>query len=326
MKNILLTGGAGYIGSHITEILIKKNYKVVITDNLSTGFKRLINKNSKFYKIDITNYKGLKKIILNNKIDTVVHLAASLSINDSKKDPKLFYKNNVLGTKILLKACKNSVVKNFIFSSTAAVYKDTNKKVNENSTIKPKSVYGKTKKIAENLIIKELKKININYAIVRYFNVVGASSSNKIGPIKKNDTLFKNLSISFLKKKIYMQIYGNKLKTKDGTCVRDYIHVSDLSNAHIQILKKIEQTKKSVILNCGYSKGISVLEVIKSFEQFTKEKIIIQYKKRRPGDLIFSIADNSKLKRFIKWAPKYNNLKKMIKSSIDWEKKLKKIS
>ena len=123
-----------------------------------------------------------------------------------------------------------------------------------------------------------------------------------------------------------MQIYGNKLKTKDGTCVRDYIHVSDLSNAHIQILKKIEQTKKSVILNCGYSKGISVLEVIKSFEQFTKEKIIIQYKKRRPGDLIFSIADNSKLKRFIKWAPKYNNLKKMIKSSIDWEKKLKKIS
>lgn len=322
MKNILVTGGAGYIGSHIAEILLKKKFNVFIVDNLSTGYKKLINKRSKFYKIDITNFKKLKKIIDINKIDTVIHLAASISINNSQKNPKLFHKNNVVGTKILVKSCKNSHVKNFIFSSTAAVYKDTTKKVKESAPIKPKSIYGKTKIIAEKIIIKEFKKQKINYAILRYFNVVGASSNNKIGPLKKNDTLFKNLAMSLFKKKPLMLIYGNKFNTKDGTCVRDYIHVSDLSNLHFLILKKIEKIKKSVILNCGYGSGISVLKAVNSFIKFSKKKVIIQYKNKRPGDLASSTANNQKLKKFISWKPKYNNLKKIVLSCIKWEKKL----
>jgi len=325
MKNILVTGGAGYIGSHIVEILLKKKLNIFVVDNLLTGFKKLIHKRSKFYKIDITNYRNIKKIIDQKKIDTIFHLAASISINDSQKNPKIFYKNNVVGTKCLIKACKGSSVKNFIFSSTAAVYGDTLKKVSEKSILKPKSVYGKTKKIAEKYIAKELKKQKINYAILRYFNVVGASTSNKIGPIKKNDTLFKNLSMEVLKKKPIMKIYGDKFKTRDGTCVRDYIHVSDLSSAHVQILEKIEKTNKSVIINCGYGEGVSVLRVISSFIKSSKKIAKVAIEKKRHGDLASSIADNKKLKKFIKWKPKYKNLNKIVMSCLRWENKLNKL-
>ena len=322
MKKILITGGAGYIGSHISELLIKNKIKPIVVDNLKTGFKILINKDSKFYKLNILDTKKLKKIILNEEIDSVIHLAASISINESNKHPKIFEKNNIVGTKSLINACKKTKVKNLIFSSTAAVYRDTNNKVSEKSKIKPKSVYGKTKIAAEKILIKELNKQKINYAILRYFNVVGASPSGKIGPIKKNDTLFKNLSMSLFKKKPTMNIYGNKFKTKDGTCVRDFIHVSDLAEAHIQILKKIEKLNKSIILNYGYGKGISVLKVIQSFIKISNKKIKICIKKKRSGDLATSVANNKKIKNFISWSPKNSSLKVMVKSCIKWERKL----
>ena len=324
MKNILITGGAGYIGSHVVENLIKRKKKVLIVDNLCAGYKKLINKKAKFYKSDINNLKIIKKIIKKNKIDSVIHLAASISVTDSKKDYKLFYKNNVEGTSNLIKACKDSLVKNFVFSSTAAIYKSSNKKVTELSKIKPKSVYGITKLKAEKIIIKDLKKLKINYAILRYFNVVGASPSKKIGPLKKNDTLFKNISIAMLKNKTDIKIYGNNFNTKDGTCIRDYIHVSDLSEIHIQILKKIEEAKKSVILNCGYGKGVSVKEVVDKFIKISKKKdVSVAILKKRPADIESSIANNNNLKNFIKWKPKYNRLYFLIKSSLDWERKLK---
>jgi len=284
IKNILITGGAGYIGSHIAEVLTKNKKKIFIVDNLETGYIRLINKKAKFYNTDINNFKKLKKIIEKNKIDTVIHLAASISINESKKNPKKFYKNNVVGTSVLVKACQNTLVKNFIFSSTAAVYKDTNKKVNEMSKIKPKSIYGKTKKKAEDIIINNFKNKKINYAILRYFNVVGASNSQIIGPIKKNDTLFKNLSMTVIKKNPIIRVYGSNYKTKDGSCVRDYIHVSDLTDIHYKVLKKINKTKKSIILNCGYGKGVSVIQAAKEFIKYSKKKIKLVNKKRKPDN------------------------------------------
>ena len=323
MKNILITGGAGYIGSHVIEKLIKRKKKVFIVDNLSSGYKKLINKKAKFYKSDINHLKIIKKIIKKNKIDAVIHLAASISVTDSKKDYKLFYKNNVEGTSNLIKACKDSLVKNFVFSSTAAVYKSSNKKVTELSKIKPKSVYGITKLKAEKIIIKSLKKLKINYAILRYFNVVGASPSKKIGPLKKNDTLFKNISIAMFKKKTDIKIYGNNFNTKDGTCIRDYIHVSDLSEIHIQILKKIEEAKKSVILNCGYGKGVSVKQVADEFMKISKKEVSVTILKKRPADIESSIANNNNLKNFIKWKPKYDNLSLIIKGCLAWEKIIK---
>jgi len=251
MKNILITGGAGYIGSHVSEVLIKNRKKLFIVDNLSTGFKKLLNKKAFFYNLNILETSKLKKIIVENKIDTIIHLAASLSIGIGEREPKFYYKNNVLGTKSLLMACNNSLVKNFIFSSTAAIYKDKQKIVNEKSKIDPLSVYGKTKLLAEKLIITNCKKAKINYAILRYFNVCGASPSGKIGIVSKGDHLFKNLSAAVMKKKPIIKIYGNDYNTPDGTAIRDFIHVSDLSEIHYLVLKMITKSKKSKILNCG---------------------------------------------------------------------------
>ena len=321
MKNILITGGAGYIGSHVIEKLIKRKKRVFIVDNLVTGYKKLINKKAKFYKLNILKTKKLRNIILKNKINSVIHLAASLSIGIGEKFPKRYFKNNVIGTQSLLNACKLTGVKNFIFSSTAAVYKDGLYKVTEKSKIKPKSVYGKTKLKAENIIIKNCKKYKINYGILRYFNVVGASPSGNIGLINKGDHLFKNFSMEILKKKPIFKVYGQNYKTPDKTTIRDYVHVSDLAEIHIKVLDKISLIKKSVILNCGYGKGISVMKVVKEFKTQSKNKVNILIQDRRAGDMEKTVAENKKLLKFIKWKPKFNKLNFLVKNSIKWEKK-----
>jgi len=324
VKNVLITGGAGYIGSHVTETLLKKNKKVFLVDNLSTGHKKLINKKAKFFKLDIANKRGIKKIIEKYKIDSIIHLAAHLIIGEGQKKPKKYYKNNVLGTKKLLEACKNSMVKNFIFSSTAAIYKEGQYKVSENSIIKPKSVYGKTKIKAERLIVSYAKKNKINYGILRYFNIAGASPSGKIGLInKKSDHLFKNFSSEIMKKRPKLKIYGSDYNTTDGSCIRDFIHVSDIAQIHYLILEKINKLKISKILNCGYNKGSSVLEVAKEFQKQSLKKVNIVFTKRRKDDLIKIIATNNKLKNFVKWTPKFDNLSKIVKSCIIWERKIR---
>ena len=322
MINVLVTGGAGYIGSHIIEELVKLKKKVFILDNLSTGKRRLINKKAKFYLLDLGNSNKLKKIIRKNKIDSIIHLAALLDVNESQKKPKKYFKNNVIGTRNLLNACKNTSIRNFIFSSTAAVYKDGIYKVKELSEKKPKSNYGKTKLHAEKLVTNHLKKSKINYAILRYFNVCGSSKSNKFGQINSYDLLFKNLAKSVISKKPKINIYGADYKTKDGTCIRDFIHISDIADIHIKVLKKIDKQNKSIVLNCGYGSGKSVLDVIKEFEKSSRKKIEIIIKPRRKADLSQIISDNTKLKNFLKWKPKYNNLKLMVNSCIKWERKL----
>ena len=321
IKNILITGGAGYIGSHVAEILIKKKKNIFILDNLSTGSKKLINKKAKFYKVDILDIEKLKQIIINNKIDSIIHLAAVLSVGESEKKPKKYYKINVKGTETILKSLVKTNVKNIIFSSTCAVYKDGFTKVNETTKLKPTSIYGKTKLKGEKLIQSFCKKNNLNYGILRFFNVAGASSSGKIGQINKADQLFKNLSIEVKKKKPVFKIYGTNYKTKDGTCIRDYIHVSDIADIHYKVLKKIDKINQSKILNCGYAKGISVNEAVKEFSKYANKKLKIFKLLKRPGDMVKIIANNNKLKKFIKWAPKYNKLATIVKSCILWEKK-----
>jgi len=326
IKKILVTGGAGYIGSHVVEELVKKNFKVFIVDNLSNGYKKLINKKAKFYKIDIRNKKKISEIINLNKIDSIIHLAALLDVNESQFKPKKYYSNNVSGTINILKSIQNTSVKNFIFSSTAAVYKDGVYKVTEKSKLKPKSVYGKTKLKSEYLIKKYTSKEKINYAILRYFNIVGASPSNKIGQINKYDLLFKNLSLASLRKNPSINIYGNDYNTPDRTCIRDFIHVSDIADLHLKVLQKIDKINKSIILNCGYGVGKSVLDVVYSFIKISKKNIKIVYKKRRAADLSQIIANNKKLKNFIKWRPRFFNLDKIVQSCLKWEKKLNKKS
>ncbi len=321
VKNILITGGAGYIGSHISEILIKKKKKIFILDNLSTGHKRLINKKAKFIFGDITNRNLIKKTLKNYKIDSVIHLAAVLSVEESQKKPNKYKWINIEGTKRLLSSIKDSNVKNIIFSSTCAVYRDGLDRVSERSKLKPTSVYGKTKLKGEKLIKKLCKSKKMNYGILRFFNVAGASPTGKIGQINIGDQLFKNLSLELNKRYPVFKIYGDDYNTKDGTCIRDYIHVSDIAQIHYEVLKKINKINNSVIFNCGYSKGISVKEVIKAFKKNTRKKIIVKILKRRKGDMAKITANSSKLKKFISWKPKYDSLNKIVKSCLYWEKR-----
>ena len=323
MKNILVTGGAGYIGSHIVEQLIKRKKNVFIVDNLSTGYKRLIHKKAKFFLCDIKNFKRLDKIIKKNQITSVIHLAASLSVGESQKKPNKYYSNNFLGTKNIVRCCNQNKVKSLIFSSTCAVYKDKLRVVKENSKVNPKSVYGKTKLLAEKFIKKNLNKEITNYAILRYFNVAGASDNARIGQISRGDQLFKNLSIASIKIHPKVHIYGGNYKTKDGTCIRDYIHVSDIARIHILVLNKINSKKESITLNCGYGKGISVLEAVNEFQKQIGRKIDVKIKDRRKGDMQEIIANISDIKKFIKWRPKKNSLSYIVKSCLKWEKKIK---
>lgn len=323
--NILITGGAGYIGSHIVELLVKAKANIIIYDNLVTGFKKLVNKKAKFIKGDIKNLKKLREVIQKNKIVSIIHLAAYLNISESEKNKKKYYKNNIIGTLNLVKACKNSHVKTIIFSSSCSVYGSVKGSVNEKHSLSPQSYYAYTKLKGENILKKYAKSFKFNYGILRYFNVAGASNSGKIGQIEKSHgQLIKNLAIQSLKLIPKVNIYGKNYKTKDGTCVRDYIHVSDLADIHLKILKKITKTKNSLIINCGYGKGYSVKEIVDIFK-LLKKNVIVEYQKRRPGDISQIYADTKKIRKILNWQPKFNNIKKILLSAIKWENKLNKV-
>ena len=324
INNILVTGGAGYIGSHIVENLVKTKNKVIIIDNLVTGYKRLIIKKAKFIKADIKNKQDLIKIIKNNKIGSIIHLAAYLNVSEAERNKKKYYNNNIIGTKNLIEACKNSSVKNIIFSSSCAVYGNIKGAVSENKNLSPIGYYGHTKFKGEELLKKSQKKYNYNYGILRYFNVAGASPSEKIGEIEtSHGHLIKNLAIQSLKKIPKVKIFGNNYKTKDGTCVRDYIHVTDLADIHIKGLDYLKKNKKSFILNCGYGKGYSVQQIVNIFKNI-KKNVSVEYLKRRPGDIAQVYSNTKKFKKLLEWKPKHNNIKKIILSAIKWEKKLNK--
>ena len=321
-KNILVTGGAGYIGSHIVEQLIKNKQSVIILDNLVTGYERLVNKKAKFIKADIKNKSKITKIIKDYNINSIIHLAAYLNVSEAEKKKRKYYTNNITGTKNLLEACKNSNVKNIIFSSSCSVYGNVKGSVSENRKPNPQGYYGYTKFKGEELLKKLSLKYNLRYGILRYFNVAGASNSGKIGEIEtSHGHLIKNLAIKSLEKKPKVKIFGNDYQTKDGTCVRDYIHVSDLADIHIKGLNYLNNNKKSFILNCGYGKGYSVQQIVNIFKKI-KKSVEIQYQKRRPGDIAQVYANAKKFKKILRWKPKYNNIKLIIKSAIRWEKKL----
>ena len=324
-ENILVTGGAGYIGSHIVELLIKTKSNIIIIDNLVTGHKKLLNKKAKFIKVDIKNKTLITKIINDYEISSIIHLAGSLNVSEAEKNKKKYYKNNVEGTLNLIKACKNSFVKNIIFSSSCSVYGDVKGSVNEKMKPNPQSYYALTKYKAEEIIKKFSKKYNYKYGILRYFNVAGASPSGKIGEIEtSHGHLIKNIAIQSLKKKPVINIYGNDYKTKDGTCVRDYIHVSDLATIHIMALKYINKNSKSLILNCGYGKPYSVLDIANIFK-IKKKNTQIRFKKRRPGDIAEVYSNTKKINKILKLKVKYDNLENILDSAYKWEKKINSI-
>ena len=319
-ENILITGGAGYIGSHVAKQL-EKNYKIFIIDNLSNGYKKLIIPNSKFINVDINNYNVLCRVFEKNNIDVVIHCAALLSVEESMKKKALYYKNNVDGTTTLLKAMKKSKIKNLIFSSTCSVYGKVGLSVSENNKTNPISNYGKTKLKCEKIIKKFYTNGYLkNCIILRFFNVAGSDYNNGLGQIKKNGQLIKNLCLAPKMKQKNFYINGKDYNTKDGTCIRDYIHVIDLANIHKKVLKKFRKASTFKILNCGYGKGFSVLEIVEKFQKISNYKLNIIYKSRRSGDPPAVVSNVKKLNNFLKFKPKFNSLKKILSSSYEWEK------
>jgi|TARA_B110000037_G_scaffold130283_1_gene148003 UDP-glucose 4-epimerase len=320
--NVLITGGAGYIGSCTSNILLDQGHDVTIIDNLSTGNASLIPKKAKFYKSNIQDIKKISKLLKNNNFDIIFHFAAFIKVEESMTNPKKYLKNNYENTKKFLSICKNNNLNNIIFSSTAAVYGNTNGlRAKERSKLKPESPYALSKLKVENY----LKTSNyFKFIILRYFNVAGADIKLRAGQLSKKPSthLIKRISEKSIKNGT-IDIYGNNYPSKDGTTIRDYIHVTDLAEAHIQSAKYLLKNRKSNTFNCGYGKGYSILEVIKSFNSLSKYRIKYKYVNRRAGDVFSVVANASKIKKVIKWRPKYNSLKQILNSSLKWEKKFK---
>ena len=321
--NILVTGGAGYIGSNVALRLIEEGHQVSIVDNLTTGNESLIPKKASFLKCNINNKEKISNLLKNNKFDSVIHFAAFIKVEESVKNPSKYFKNNRDNAIDFFETCFENKLKNFIFSSTAAVYgnQKNNLPISEKANLNPTNPYGKSKLDVEKYLLKNSERFN--YIILRYFNVAGADPELRSGLIsKKSSHLIKIASEVAIGKREKITIFGNDYKTNDGTAIRDYIHVSDLANIHIKILDFLNKTKKSNIFNCGYGKGYSVQEVVDSANKITDGSIKYQYGKRRLGDSEILVSDVSKLNNLINWKPKYNNLKTILKTAIDWEKKI----
>ena len=321
--NILLTGGAGYIGSHVVLALLDSGHSVSIIDDLSTGHKDLLPKNIQFLECNINNKKKVASLIKQNNFDALMHFAAFIKVEESVKNPEKYFTNNTDNAINLFETCFENNLKNIIFSSTAAAYgnPETNNTIPETVKVRPLNPYGESKIKTEKFLLKN--KNRFKFIILRYFNVAGADPGLRTGLISKNAThLIKIASEVAIGNRERITIYGDDYNTPDGTAIRDYIHVSDLADIHLKALKYLISKKKSNIFNCGYGKGYSVKEVIDITNKIMKGNIKFEYGKRRRGDAENLVSDVSKFNQYIEWTPRYNNLSTIIKTAINWEKNL----
>ncbi len=326
IKNILVTGGAGYIGSHVCHSLIDQGFNVTCIDNLITGNKELLPQEVDLKIFDISDKEKVSDLIKNKQFELVMHFAGLIRVEESVKEPKKYQEYNYTKAKIFLETCFQNNLKKIIFSSTAAVYGNpSNVKVTEEYPLEPLNPYASSKLDLENFIIKSSNKYNTKYVILRYFNVAGADSKMRSGLISKYSShLIKIASEVATGKKDVLIINGDNYNTKDGTTVRDYIHVSDLADIHLVCSKYLSKNGKSNIFNCGYGKGFTVKEVVKYFNDFLKKKINFKIGPRRDGDSSFIVADSEKFRKTFQWSPKFDDLKIILKTAYEWEKKLKK--
>ncbi len=321
--NVLLTGGAGYIGSHAAISLLDSGHHVHIVDNLSTGNEKLIPNNAKFTNCNINDEKIISDLIQSNKFELLMHFAGFIQVEESVKYPDKYFENNTNNAIKLFNICKNNGLFNIIFSSTAAAYGsvDEIKFVDENTKLNPQNPYAESKIKTEKFLIEHQDEFN--FIILRYFNVAGADEKLRSGQISKSSThLIKILSEVVLGKRDYIEIFGNDYDTPDGTAIRDYIHVSDLADIHVEVGKKLLENLESNLFNCGYGNGFSVLDVINTANKLYQNKIDYKFSDRRNGDVEKLIAETSKIMKYINWKPKYNDLNKIISSSVKWEEKI----
>ena len=319
---ILVCGGAGYIGSHAVRQLIDKGEEVIIVDNLETGHEDAILPKAKFYKVDIRDEKSLNKVFEENKIDEVIHFAANSLVGESMTNPLKYFNNNVHGTEVLLKVMVAHDVNKIVFSSTAATYGEPkNIPILESDETNPTNAYGETKLCMEKMMKWADKAHGVKYISLRYFNVAGAHVSGEIGEDHNPETHLIPLILQVpLGKREFISIFGDDYETHDGTCIRDYIHVTDLADAHILAVHKLREGSESNIYNLGSGNGFTVKEMIEAARKVTEHEIPAKVCERRSGDPAKLVASSEKARRELGWNPKYENVEDMISSAWNWHK------
>ncbi len=321
---VLVTGGAGYIGSHVVNQLTNSGHEVVVLDDLSTGFAESLLNNERLIVGNVGDQELLNELFETENFQGVMHFAGSIIVSESVKDPEKYFKNNTANTLILASTAAKHKIKQFIFSSTAAVYGfGDGRPCSEESKLQPCNPYGLSKLMSEQMLQDLYGPTEIKFGILRYFNVAGADPQGRIGQKTPDAThLIKVCCQVACGERESLEIYGTDYPTSDGTCVRDYIHVEDLASAHLAALKYLDEKKESVILNVGYGRGYSVKEVVERAKKVTGVDFKTKTAPRREGDPATLIAEAEKIKKLLQWQPEFNSLDTIIGDAWRWEKKI----
>lgn len=322
--SVLVTGAAGYIGSHMVLALLDAGEEVIALDDLSTGSRDLVAKGAKFIEANVGDIAALKTVFTDYDVTEVIHFAGSILIAESIRRPLDYYSNNTMNTLALIRACVDAGVTRFIFSSTASVYGTPDRvPISEHSPIKPITPYGQSMAMSERILEDAARAHDFSHVTLRYFNVAGADPKGRSGEIGKPTHLVKvaaQIAVGTRQEKL--QIYGGDYSTPDGTAIRDYVHVADLAQAHFKALERLRGGGTSTTLNCGYGRGYSIHEVIESFERVCGEPLSHETVDRRPGDPPQLIADNAAIRTILDWRPRFDDLDFIVETAISWERAL----
>jgi UDP-glucose 4-epimerase len=319
---VLVTGGAGYIGSHMVWELLDSGEDVVVLDRLSTGFDWAVAPEAKLVVGDVADKELVGALIRDHGVDAIIHFAGSIVVPESVADPLGYYENNTCKTRTLIETAVRAGVPNFIFSSTAAVYGGAGMEpVREDARLAPESPYGLSKLMSEWMLRDAAAAHGLRYTALRYFNVAGADPRGRTGQSTPGAThLIKVASETALGKRPFMQVFGNDYATPDGTCIRDYIHVSDLAAAHRLALQRLRDGGASMIANCGYSHGYSVLEVIEAVRRVFGRDFDVRMGERRPGDAAAVVANSERARAELGWNPRHDDLDGIVRDALNWER------
>ena len=321
---VLVTGGAGYIGSEVARALCDAGAAVTIVDNLSTGSRLALPEDARFVEGDLGDDDVLARLFADAPFDAVIHFAARTVAPDSVADPFTFYRNNTVNTVRLGTAAARAGVRAFVFSSTAAVYRSTGMApVDESAPKEPQSPYGWSKLMSEQILHDMGAAAGFRLGVLRYFNVAGADPLGRSGPRTRNATHLVKVACEYaVGKRDAITVYGTDYATPDGTGVRDYIHVSDLADAHGAALRHLLAGNEGFVLNCGYGRGHSVLDVVGSLERVSGRRVELRFAPRRPGDPPVVVANPGALRRLLDWTPRHNSLDAIVASGLAWEETL----
>lgn len=323
MRTILVTGGAGYIGSHMTYALIDRGERVVVLDNLATGVRSLVSPDAIFVEGNIGDTELVRDMLRYYQVDAVIHFAGSVVVPESVSDPLKYYANNTAATRNLIESCVAEKVGSFVFSSTAAVYGTPElPKVNEQISPSPINPYGRSKLMSEWMLEDAARAYDFRYIALRYFNVAGADPKGRTGQSTPNAThLIKRACQAALGRVSHLDIFGTDFDTPDGTGVRDYIHVSDLVAAHLLALDALRDGAGADIFNCGYGRGMSVREIVDAVQRVSGQTVPTREAPRRPGDAAMVVADSSKLRGALDWQPRYADIDTIVHAAFEWERR-----